>query len=144
MENVKTMFYFLDNKTLEEQVIILKGMLNSIDDPKIIYIVESLIDSVENEIVYKRENIERIVETMKELKSKMNEKDYGFGDLREKIGKIIDDVSDTNNNIIPELLREPLDEINDLLVDVEEYFDLCDLAEDIREIIGELNDEIDV
>lgn len=138
------MFYFLDNKTLEEQVIILKGMLNSIDDPKIIYIVESLIDSVENEIVYKRENIERIVETMKELKSKMNEKDYGFGDLREKIGKIIDDVSDTNNNIMPELLREPLDEINDLLVDVEEYFDLCDLAEDIREIIGELNDEIDV
>lgn len=138
------MFYFLDNKTLEEQVIILKGMLNSIDDPKIIYIVESLIDSVENEIVYKRENIERIVETMKELKSKMNEKDYGFGDLREKIGKIIDDVIDTNNNIIPELLREPLDEINDLLVDVEEYFDLCDLVEDIREIIGELNDEIDV
>lgn len=138
------MFYFLDNKTLEEQVIILKGMLNSIDDPKIIYIVESLIDSVENEIVYKHENIERIVETMKELKSKMNEKDYGFGDLREKIGKIIDDVSDTNNNIMPELLREPLDEINDLLVDVEEYFDLCDLAEDIREIIGELNDEIDV
>ncbi len=138
------MFYFLDNKTLEEQVIILKGMLSSIDDPKIIYIVESLIDSVENEIVYKRENIERIVETMKELKSKMNEKDYGFGDLREKIGKIIDDVNDTNNNIMPELLREPLDEINDLLVDVEEYFDLCDLAEDIREIIGELNDEIDV
>lgn len=138
------MFYFLDNKTLEEQVIILKGMFNSIDDPKIIYIVESLIDSVENEIVYKRENIERIVETMKELKSKMNEKDYGFGDLREKIGKIIDDVSDTNDNIMPELLREPLDEINDLLVDVEEYFDLCDLAEDIREIIGELNDEIDV
>ena len=138
------MFYFLDNKTLEEQVIILKGMLSSIDDPKIIYIVESLIDSVENEIVYKRENLERIVETMKELKSKMNEKDYGFGDLREKIGKIIDDVNDTNNNILPELLREPLDEINDLLVDVEEYFDLCDLAEDIREIIGELNNEIDV
>lgn len=138
------MFYFLDNKTLEEQVIILKGMLSSIDDPKIIYIVESLIDSVEKEIVYKRENLERIVETMKELKSKMNEKDYGFGDLREKIGKIIDDVNDTNNNIMPELLREPLDEINDLLVDVEEYFDLCDLAEDIREIIGELNDEIDV
>lgn len=138
------MFYFLDNKTLEEQVIILKGMLSSIDDPKIIYIVESLIDSVEKEIVYKRENLERIVESMKELKSKMNEKDYGFGDLREKIGKIIDDVNDTNNNIMPELLREPLDEINDLLVDVEEYFDLCDLAEDIREIIGELNDEIDV
>lgn len=138
------MFYFLDNKTLEEQVIILKGMLSSIDDPKIIYIVESLIDSVEKEIVYKRENLERIVESMKELKSKMNEKDYGFGDLREKIGKIIDDVNDTNNNIMPELLREPLDEINDLLVDVEEYFDLCDLAEDIREIIGELNNEIDV
>lgn len=138
------MFYFLDNKTLEEQVIILKGMLSSIDDPKIIYIVEKLINSIDDEIVYKRDNLERIVETMKELKSKMNEKDYGFGDLREKIGKIIDDVNDTNNNIIPELLREPLDEINDLLVDVEEYFDLCDLAEDIREIIGELNDVIDV
>ncbi len=138
------MFYFLDNKTLEEQVIIMKGMLSSIDDPKIIYIVEKLINSIDDEIVYKRDNLERIVETMKELKSKINEKDYGFGDLREKIGKIIDDVNDTNNNIIPELLREPLDEINDLLVDVEEYFDLSDVAEDIREIIGELNDEIDV
>lgn len=138
------MFYFLDNKTLEEQVIIMKGMLSSIDDPKIIYIVEKLINSIDDEIVYKRDNLERIVETMKELKSKINEKDYGFGDLREKIGKIIDDVNDTNNNIIPELLREPLDEINDLLLDVEEYFDLSDVAEDIREIIGELNDEIDV
>lgn len=138
------MFYFLDNKTLEEQVIIMKGMLSSIDDPKIIYIVEKLINSIDDEIVYKRDNLERIVETMKELKSKINEKDYGFGDLREKIGKIIEHVNKTNMNITPELLREPLDEINDLLLDVEEYFDLSDVAEDIREIIGELNDEIDV
>lgn len=137
------MYYFLDSKDLEDQITVLKFIKHTLD-PKTIYILESLIDNIEDDFLYKRENLEEIVTNIKEVKSSLNDIDYDYDEFRQKIKDKIDEIIENNPNVSAEFLSEPLYELKEMLGELEEHYDLCDNVSKLDSIVDNLNNEIDV
>lgn len=137
------MYYFLDSKDLEDQITVLKFIKHTLD-PKTIYIIESLIDNIEDDFLYKRENLEEIVTNIKEVKSSLNDIDYDYDEFRQKIKDKIDEIIENNPNVSAEFLSEPLYELKEMMVELEEHYDLCDNVNKLDSIVDDLNNEIDV
>lgn len=137
------MYYFLDSKDLEDQIAVLKFIKHTLD-PKTIYILESLIDNIEDDFLYKRENLEEIVTNIKEVKTSLNDIDYDYDEFRQKIKDKIDEIIENNPNVSAEFLSEPLYELKEMMVELEERYDLCDNVNKLDSIVDDLNNEIDV
>ncbi|MEG1299100.1 MAG: hypothetical protein RSC93_00155 [Erysipelotrichaceae bacterium] len=137
------MYYFLDSKDLEDQIAVLKFIKHTLD-PKTIYILESLIDNIEDDFLYKRENLEEIVTNIKEVKTSLNDIDYDYDEFRQKIKDKIDEIIENNPNVSAEFLSEPLYELKEMMVELEEHYDLCDNVNKLDSIVDDLNNEIDV
>lgn len=137
------MYYFLDSKDLEDQIAVLKFIKHTLD-PKTIYILESLIDNIEDDFLYKRENLEEIVTNIKEVKTSLNDIDIDYDEFRQKIKDKIDEIIENNPNVSAEFLSEPLYELKEMMVELEEHYDLCDNVNKLDSIVDDLNNEIDV
>lgn len=137
------MYYFLDSKDLEDQITVLKFMMHTLD-PKTIYILESLFNNIEDDFLYKRESLEEIVTSIKEVKSSLSDIDYDHDDFRENIKNKIDSIIENNPNVSDNFLSEPLAELKEMIEKLEDHYDLCDNVSKLDSIVDTLNNEIDI
>ena len=137
------MYYFLDSKDLEDQIIVLDFIKHTLD-PKTIYIVESLVNNIESDFLYKKDALENVIENIKDVKCALHDIDYDHDDFREKIKNKIDIIIKNNPNVGYEYLAEPLLELKFMIEKLEEHYDLCDNVSKLDNIIDDIKNEINI
>jgi predicted nuclease with TOPRIM domain len=78
------------------------------------------------------------------VKTSLNDIDYDYDEFRQKIKDKIDEIIENNPNVSAEFLSEPLYELKEMMVELEEHYDLCDNVNKLDSIVDDLNNEIDV